>query len=343
MKKMKLMFRNVQTLVQQHFLVLCLFIIGIIVSSITILYSIGKVYSMAEYVSDEQRVTVAFDQNVCFSECNHAIDSLSDELSEISNIKVTVGDENTFAMKMPWNYMIQYGTSFDSTDEPQIVVGCFGTLYGEIGSYAEVDGKSYRIVGQRAVEYFNQINYASLTDDTAIQKIEIILSPISSSQKIDRIGKKVESAFPNAQITLPNTMDYASFLLSDPQFYIAIILTVFAVLNLMQLYRYLLNKRKNLYAVYQICGCNKFTGFLIFFGEMELLSLVPYGITVLCYKLFLESLFYDGYYYSIFLSCRQISIITAIFAVLQLLLFSPLILRYSKATPKQLKYTYEVD
>lgn len=340
---LQLIIRNLKSLIRKDSVAFWLFIIGIVCSGVTIIYSFGKVYSMANYISNNQCYNIDFNENISFSECRNIIDSLTDNNDDIENVRVTVDDGSAFAMKEPWRYDIQYGSGFDSTSEPQIIVGWIGDLYGEINSYVEVDSKSYRIVGQRAMEYFNEINYASLTDDSSVLKIDVLIDQISSKKKIETIGNQIEAAFPSAFITYPEPIDYFSHFISDPQFYIAIALAFLALLNLAQLYRYFLSKRKDMYAIYQICGCHKNMGFLIFMVELELISFVPYIITAIGYKVIIEKFLIDDYYYNIHLSYRQLGVISVIFIMLQIAIFIPIIYRYSKFTVKQLKYTNEVE
>lgn len=346
MRKLYLVLCNIRTLLQKDRIIIILFVIGIMASGATMLYSFGQVYSLADYISDEQSYTLIFQDGYSFAECRKSIEKGAKEISEIKNIKIVLQEDlysqtSLFAMYKSWDYAIQYGESFDETDEPQIIIGTVSGIYGNIGETVEVNNVEYRIVGKRIYQFINQVNYASIDDDMQLCKLEILLHGNNSVSKINKLKEEIATLFPEAEIISPEPVKYLSYFLSNKQFYIALALSFLSIMNLMQLYRYLLNKRRNMYAVYQICGCNKKQGSWLFLIEINILTIIPYLFSMIIYKLILEHFLKDDFFYNITLSARQIFVISVIFLFLQLLIFVPMLKKYSQMTPKQLKYAYE--
>ena len=346
-KNLRLVLLNIRTLFQKDKITIFLFCMGIMISSATIMYSFGQVYSMADYLSEDQSYILTYPDGTVFESCKSSIEKSVNEISEIGNIKIVLNDDlnsdkSLFAMYLPWDYAIQFGSDFDKSDDPQIIIGTASGIYGEVGDTVTIDNRSYRVVGKRMLQFINQVNYASLHDDTNIYKLEIILSKHISSKKIESIGKKLEDFFPYAIIEKPRTIDYFSYFFGNVQFYIAIALSFLSIMNLMQLYRYLLNKRRTVYAIYQICGCDKKQGYILFLTELEILSIIPFFLSMFIYKVFIEKIIKDEFFYNIQLVPRQLFIITIFYILIQLWIFIPMLQKYSKLSPKQLKYVYEV-
>ncbi len=346
MKLILLVFQNIRTIWKKEKIVLFLFVLGVMIATITILYSFGQAFSLVNYVYKKPSFILTYNNEIMFKELQKSIESSTREIPEIDNIKVFLYDDpysqkSMFATYRHWDYAIQYGTDFDESDEPQIIIGTVSGEYADIGNFLQINNVNYKVVGKRIYQFFNQVNYTSLSDDTEVCKLEIMLTDQFSQHKIHKISDKLTPYFENASISEPQAVNYISSFLNNKYFYIAISLSLMSIITLLRLYQYLLKTRRNTYAIIQICGSNIKQGFMLFFIELEILSLPAYIIGVIVFKVFIEAAIRNEFFYNIQLSNGNIIFITIVFIALQALVFFPIMKKYSRYTPKQLKYNGE--
>lgn len=200
-----------------------------------------------------------------------------------------------------------------------------------------IENVEYLVVGKRNYEDFCEVNFSSLSNLKNISEVTVILKHPPTTAKKNSLYTELSGLFPDAQITVPEGTDVFSDYASNSSIYITIALVAMSLINISYLYSYLLRRRKNTYAIYQICGCTKLKGACIFLFELLILTIAPFIAALLIYRLFLEKYIINDYTYVYRLTNIGMLAISLVFFLILLAAFIPTIISYCSQTPKQLQ------
>ncbi|MCD8095728.1 MAG: hypothetical protein LUE12_06320 [Ruminococcus sp.] len=340
---LQIMKSNIYALIKNHFLVVAIFTISIFASILTLFYSLGSCISTVReqetFDISKLSFTLTFDDTAEFSKLEDSV-AKADKISGVDNVRITLesNDADIYAYYENSGTNISFGSYFNDDDSNQIIIGNLTYLGGEeIGSTVTVQSVDYLVVGKMNYVDHCEVNFSSLGNSKNISEVTVILKHPPSTAKKNSIYTELSELFPNAQITVPESTDYFSDYASDSSIYVTIALVIMALVNISYLYNYLLRRRKNTYAIYQICGCTKLKGACIFLLELLILSIIPFIAALLIYRLFLENYIINDYIYIYRLTNLGLLVISLVFLLLLFITFIPTIISYCIQTPKQLQ------
>lgn len=210
----------------------------------------------------------------------------------------------------------------------------------KIGDTYNLNGVAYKIIGS-ALDGCFHIPFHSMEEESKNQIMGVCittnkeLSPSDSEQFIYMLS----AIFEDAVITPPQAEYGSEFNTFKIFVFVVILLLCLGIFNLSYLYIFVLEQRKKQYAVFQICGCTKLRGALIYLAEILLLSVMAYSVSLLLFR-FVVLPFVIAMDSMTFLAMSvQSYILLFIFYVLIILLvFLPCIVRYtSKSAVLQYK------
>lgn len=335
--------QNLKAMVLRNKLIVVLFAVCILVSSQALFYVSGEFFSVLSYYKsvDEEARTFSVqlsDNEKLFADYSERIDELA-ELGDIQNIVLKI-DENVNSFYFGSGKAIQYGKGFSDNDTPQIIIDVMLGVVVEIGDMFEVNGQEFLVAGKRMMYEYHEVFYKGLPYDTNVLEINIISKKNLSTGETDSMAQLLSEKFPEGDVIKPLNDFNASNFIDKGKLILLAAITIMSLVNISFLYRYLLMKRKNTYAIYQICGCSKSKGTVIFLMEAVVLTFVPFVLGSLMYKLIIEPLFINEYTLLYKLTFKQMGLVALLYVFMLLVVFAPIISIYSNKTPKELKSSY---
>lgn len=336
---------NIKSLFIKQRLVVFLFFLSMLISMLTLFFCFGEivtaVYETNNYNTENRTFKLDLPKEYdSFSAYKFSLESIINQYREIENIKFILRDGVTVSYYNGSDYNVSFGTYFIDEDIPQIVIGTLLETSAEIGSYYTIDSQNYLIVGKRFLIDYNEINYAGISDLTSLSTICVVFSDIPSNRIKIEMTDILKNTFPNAVVNAPQEYNPLTEYTNNDKLYIVIGLVLMSFLTMSFLYRYLLIKRRNNYAILQICGCKKITACVIFLGELIFLTIVPFMVAALIFKFALERILMNQWTYTIQLTLVHFITIFILSLAALILIFVPIILKYIIKTPKELKYMH---
>ncbi len=337
-----LLWQNIKSLFKSEKIVFVLFFLGVIVSTITLFYSFGEVYNYVAELQDVNEECRTFvispDGNERFENIKNKVDTVIGKFPDTENIKLTLEDDVTYSYYYGSEKFVNLGSSFSDDGKPEIIIGDL-ISQDKIGDYYTVGDEDFLITGKRSNTAFNEVNYKGLSAGTMVSDIEVEFPLIPGRHKTEKIMNELSGIFSGYSLRRPTEFDTVRSILGSDKFYIAIVLILMSLISISFLYRYLIVKRKNIYAIYQICGCRKSKCVFFILSELLLITLVPFLAGVLIYKLLVERLVINELVYAHKVGIVQILGIAMMFFVLMMIVFLPFIIKFSRQSPKEIRYS----
>lgn len=155
-----------------------------------------------------------------------------------------------------------------------------------VGDTYSLNGTDYNIIGSSVDDSFH-IPFNSIDNKSTIIGVCVTTNTELTASEFKQLSKTLTGIFPNSSICPPegeysSQIDYFKTVM-----FMIILLMCLGIFNLSYLYVYILEQRKRQYAVFQICGCTKIRGALIYLAEIIIFSTAAYIFSALVFKLLL--------------------------------------------------------
>lgn len=244
----------------------------------------------------------------------------------------------------PSDNIIQNGKNFSENDfkdgKKQMLFADYSGMTDKkkykIGEQYELLGEQYEIIG---VSYKDVliIPYGSLKDKSQISEVYMVLNTDLKSVYQDVFLQDVMDIFNADSVSTPSAYSMSTY--SSTINYVATfgVIIIIAVINIIYLYSYIMNKRKKETAVFRLCGCSLGKTASMYLTEILFLSAVSYAVAVLIHLVAVMPLMMNitqslKYY----ISPLDFIIVYVIYLLIEILSFLPIIQRVAKTSPSVL-------
>ena len=202
-----------------------------------------------------------------------------------------------------------------------------------LGDKVEFLNREFTVSGtvltQTRDKAYREIAYSSIKDSDKIHKLNIKFDGLPSTSQVEGLTAYLYETFSDADITPPEPRDYLKEYGFDSRLLISFSLLILVVLNISFLYKYILLKRKDRFAIFRICGCKKSKAFFILLNEVLIYFIVDFIAALVIWYAFLKRLLIGE---SITLSILDTIIPSAVYLVLMLAVFIPNVMKYTAQT-----------
>ncbi len=210
----------------------------------------------------------------------------------------------------------------------------------KIGDTYNLNGIAYKIIGLTMDGCF-YIPFNSMEEENKNQIMGVCVTTNKelSLSEAEQLTNILSNIFEDSVITPPQG-EYGSEFNTFKMFvFFVILLLCLGIFNLSYLYIFILEQRKKQYAVFQICGCTKLRGALIYLAEILILSIIAYLAALLLFRFVVLPFVIVMDSMTFLAMSGQSYILLFIFYILiMLLIFLPCIVRYtSKSAVLQYK------
>lgn len=339
---MKLIFKNLQTLIIHKPVIFILFSVSVIASltAVMYLYSIhASIRSSTSTYQAAYRTVQADFPSMTKSGLETSLKTLSGGNFGIEAIRaVLVRDGQTYVASYTYKSDNYSGLYFSKEDfyagKKQIVPA--KSLYDKWKDLKEVKvlGGTYEILAFSDRAY-SEIPFYSLDSSCEIKGLYMTLSETLSQSRLNALRDKLTALFPTATLQLPQEPDLSLASRNLYESFSSIAVVLLALLNISYLYRYILLSRKKPYAVYRVCGCTRARGMRLYAGELFLLSTLLFLVSAAVFKVGIQPLFpcinKDALTYRLFVSDYFVLYLFFLLAVA--VVFLPTILSFSAKKP----------
>lgn len=282
---------------------------------------------------------------VMFSGTDNIEESLAEVLDECDGIqhiytifpeydKVVCGEYYGKSNKKVYANLGRYLSDSDISSGVKNIVVPPDILYDySVGDTYSLNGTDYNIIGSSVDDSFH-IPFNSIDSKSTIIGVCVTTDTELTATEFEYFSKILTGIFPNSEVYPPegnysNQMDYFKMIM-----FIVILLMCLGIFNLSYLYVYILEQRKRQYAVFQICGCTKIRGALIYLAEIIVFSSVAYIVSALAFNTLLfpiVSALDSMTFYAMSLDSYVFLFICYLAAML--VVFLPCIIRYTSKSP----------
>lgn len=299
----------------------------------------SAVNELASYNEAYRTFTIYFIESESYSNIEKNITNINKV--DIENIEFVIDSEipiSAFFYKS--RYTVNWGSYFDDSYIPQIVISTALEENIEINDNVLINNTEYLVTGKRS-PFLNchEINFKSLKSNDKIMQVNIILKDFPSKRLIANIYENLNRIFENAIISEPLKRNFLKEYTSQTNFYILIILLILAFVNVIAVYNFILLKREIDFSIYRICGCSSLQNTIIILTEMIIVFLVHFIFSLLVYKLIVEKIMISAGLLTMIISPIELIVCLLVNLIVAVILLIPTILKYYHRTPKQLYYS----
>lgn len=199
--------------------------------------------------------TVDFLQGVKYESISDKLNDIN--LDDVNEVIISLSVDGSLISKYKSKTTkVDYGNYFQNTNDIIYKYSMFDKNQLQINDYVEVLGRSYRIVGLKMVRY-SEILLDSIKAEDTIYSLQVKYNRIHVSEnERNKISNGLYNIF-NYQVIKPqltNIEDKYSF---DPVLFSILILVVIVIVNIILIYRFMINKERNVYSIYITSGIKK--------------------------------------------------------------------------------------
>lgn len=206
----------------------------------------------------------------------------------------------------------------------------------KIGEQYSLFGEQYEVIGTSYKDVLI-IPYSSLEDKSQISKIYMVLDADLKSVYKNTFLNNVMEIFDTDNVDKPSA--YSASTYSSTINYVATfgVIIVIAVINIIYLYSYIMNKRKKETAVFRLCGCSLGKTASMYLTEILFLSAVSYAVAVLIHLAAVMPLMLNitqalKYY----ISPISFAVVYIVYLLIEIFSFLPIIRKVAKTAPSVL-------
>lgn len=294
-----------------------------------------EVNELASYNDSYRQFQIDLLESEDFADLEQLIPQI--EKMDIQNIELVLdNDIQVSAYIRKSRYTVNWGCYFDDSDTPQIIVTAALDNKLKIGDKINIGDTEYLIIGKRtAFIDHHEVNYSSLTPDTKIKQLKIILTNYPSDSYSETLYNKLSEIF-SGIITKPIKRDILSEYTNQANFFIMLLILALAFVNVAAVFDFTLLKRAREFSIYRLCGCSRIKCIFLCFLEILFSFVVHFLLTTVMFKVAVETiLIYSGMLRSR-TTLSQIMICFLANLIMIITLVIPVLIRNFKKTPNRL-------
>lgn len=360
---MELILKNIKFAYRKNKAIFILFIVIQIVITTSLIYVVSKKNSFAWsadwYDSELKTYTITSAEAFTADTVEENINELLKHADLLESVEV-VGERFNYVydvVSYPLNEQQEIENitseykyySYSGFDETDYLGGTNSALYADvIGADGNRDktsinlyGVDYEVKGITDCYYFEKtiLPYkAMINNKVPIENIYIRFKDVKNSSEMSKYFSVLISVFPEHQIIMPMERDMSKEETMNNQKIAIIFMMLLSVISYAYLYVYMLNSRKRVFAVYSICGCSSGRIALLLFAETLLMSIAQFLVSVALYVICLKELIIKSEPFLKFTLNAESYLQTFVISVgIMLVVFTPIILSYSKQSINKLK------
>lgn len=236
--------------------------------------------------------TINFDKQITFEELNDKIIDL-DKLNLFLSIKLNI--ENTNDIDLYSYYIIEndnvhYGNKITNVNDAIYSSSIINENSPKIGDTYNVLGREYNIVGIRLDNEYIRIPFNSLIETDIIKSISLKLNFIPSQNERVQIDKKLINLF-GSNIDFPESRNIILEKETSVILFVVLLFVILILINIYNLYIYIINKNKDMYKFYYVIGLSKRQIAFIVIVELLFHSLFSCAFASVLFKLTIYDIF----------------------------------------------------
>ena len=147
-----------------------------------------------------------------------------------------------------------------------------GTRYAT-GSTVQLNGMPFQVIGTNPLSYHmsGEIPYTVGLRSFVLTQVDVTIPASAADDEKQQLSDYVRGLLPGAKLTVPQSLTERTFVSLFFPFLAALLIGVSALVNLLFIFKYMLESSKKSYFVLQVCGCSRGKMLEILFGELLLL------------------------------------------------------------------------
>lgn len=312
MKKYILVIKSYKNYLQTDKPIFGALIIGLVISYISLLYLYGYYSSVKHgkeiYDFTTKKYTIKIDTTVTYEERISFLDSLRKDASfpslEVLRVlgKAKIKENNTdivIGAYQPRNmhlYLFQgkYFSPENLTNADRVAIVDKGIYYTDIykqdpsviGRKVSIGGDEFRIIGVDGMLEKNMVEvpYSTfMSKKYNIDSLEVVFQKPLNSLQGSKLEGLVNKLLDKSVIIKPPDVNSQILITFILQMVLVILIISFAIINLIYLFKYLVEKREREFLIYRICGAKRINIFSMLMIENFLLNLVTYFLSLIIF------------------------------------------------------------
>ena len=204
-----------------------------------------------------------------------------------------------------------------------------------VGKNISIFGKEYEIVGIFLDNNYIQIPYSKELS-AEIRSIRFVHDIKTGSEDYSNTIATLNSAFPNSTTVKAEDPPEESFEITAEDILIALTLIIINI-NFATLYFYILERDKRTFAILKMCGCTPKRGAFILLGELAVICLSSFVISILLFSFIGQAIFsymHASLIYTFSLEATLRTLIVYLISVA--VIFVPMLWKYNKSSVYEL-------
>lgn len=181
-----------------------------------------------------------------------------------------------------------------------------------------------------------EIRYDALNGTDKAYQLDIQLQNLPTKNTAERFSSYLYETFDGASVFDPAERNYADEYGFDAQLFLSFSVMLLVVFNISFLYQYILMKRKNVFAIYSICGCTKKKAFFLLLSEVACYFLAHTAVALAVWMLFLKNALIED---AVKLGILDMLIPVFIYFGFMLVIFVPKLMKYARQTNMKLLHS----
>ncbi len=140
------------------------------------------------------------------------------------------------------------------------------------GDSVDLDGVKFSVIGcYNSIGESGEIPYTVGLSHFTLTELQLLVPSDSTDNQKERLGDYVKRLIPNGKVTLPQPLTQKVLMNMFIPFAAALIIGFSALINLLFIFKYMLESSQEDYFILKICGCSNRKLFSVLFSELVLL------------------------------------------------------------------------
>lgn len=348
--------KTLKTTILEHKLVFCLFCVCQMISIFSVIFVAGVFAAYEEanssYDLEYRQFVVENEHSYTAKQIREQYHAIAQEIPSLENGVLWMKNNGmdvkaNIVYQKPSDLYISLGRYFKTTKNfknvYEILVNQGFTEtdnHYKVNDTITVFGKEFRVIGtilDASSDPYFEIPFNEIVEKTEIKNIVFRLDHIPDRKDISRYTKMIENYYGKGNVIEPNQLPEGRIFENFFRNISTLFISLLSILNFSFLYYYLLTKRKRQYSIYRLCGCSSVKGGSLLLLELIVLSFVLFLIcSIIFHTCFAWIYPFMGNEITYSLTLIDYTETALIYLFNIMLVFVPIILRYSKKMPMEI-------
>ncbi len=199
------------------------------------------------------------------------------------------------------------------------------------GDYVDLDGIKFSVIGcYNSIGESGEIPYTVGLSHFTLTELQLLLPADTTDNQKERLGDYLKSLIPNGKVTLPQPLTQKVLMNMFIPFAAAFIIGISALVNLLFIFKYMLESSQEDYFVLKICGCGNHKLFSVLFSELVLLYTLSYLAGEFLFSKLRQVFRENTLFVNSQLDASPVVIVYLVSVLLIVLVMVPYLMRYHK-------------